>query len=347
MNFSILRRLDFQDFSFNYLPVALCGNGGVLLQTSGGVPVVKRFGGVEEILFGGVPRFYIYPANGTVIALDQPAQPEATLIALSDSNVALSSSPLGVYHSNGTFSALPLEASMGPRVVGMNSRGQIIGCYAGSGASVSPWLLDPSPLGISRFPSTENYAVVSLAEAGAMAGLAPGFTPIAINDVGWVLLAGASGPGVIVDMSNAASPRVLYPQVKLGALGLGVAMSTNGWIATQNDRAAATISVYYLAGGVAYAVQIGHPGASLLSVGNINSDGQLVGTVIPYTADNVNAGRPFYWDDANGAQSLNVEGLPPGDMIVGAVGINDAGQIAAMAVGGETDENYGLLLAPA
>jgi len=338
--------LDFENFDFTYLPVAMCGNGGVLLQTSGGSAEVKTPGGGEEILYGGVPRYYIYPASGSVIALDQPARPDTVLIALSDSNVALSSSPVGVYPGNATFTALPLEASQQPQVVAMNSRGQIIGHYAASGGSPSPWLLDPaSPLGISFSRLTLTYTVVSLAEAGAMAGLAPGFTPIAINDVGWVLLAGASGPGAIVDMSNAASPKVLYPQVPLGEIALGVVMSNNGWVATQQNRADAAISIYGLAAGVSCSAQIGEPGSSWLYLGNINSSGQLVGTVIPYNANSVNAGRAFYWDDVNGKQTISVvEGLPPGDMIIGAVGINDAGQIAAMAVGGEANGNYGLLL---
>ena len=345
MNFSVLRRLDFQNFDFTYLPVAMCGNGGVLLYTTGGTGVVKTFGGGEKILYGGVPRYYIYPASGTVIPLDQPEQPDATLIALSDSNVALSRFPLGVYHANGTFAALPLEASSGPQVVAMNSRGQIIGYDTGSGGPSSPWLLDPSSLKASFFPLAETYTLVSLAEAGSMAGLAPGFNPIAINDVGWVLLAGADGPGAIVDMSNAANPTVLYPHVPLGALGLGVSMSNVGWVTTQENRAAATISVYAPDVDRAYAVQIGYPGSSLLSVGNINSSAQVVGTMISYEADDVNDGRAFYWDPRNGEQPISVvNGLPPGDIIIGAVGINDAGQIAAMAVGGEANANYGVLL---
>jgi len=350
MVFELQQRLDYPNFGgLSSTPITMSGNGDVLMGLGAGG-------------YMNTPPYYIVTASGAVVDVRPTGVPPQglSLSALSNSNIILNSMPVGFLQPSGAWAELPIPSSPHTRVSGMNSQGQVIGSFqnAHKDDEIESCLANPSGTG----PVT--YTLVSLAGALAKAGITGPGGALAINDAGWVLLSGNSATTyAIVNISNPNEPVLVYSSVP--AIGAST-MGNSGWIAgVQLDddgtgtafqlynpanpadnpaRPAESIYMGDASGAWVAAMQVNAPDDLTLTISNVNSSGQMVGTITSASG----VGQPsvgFYWDTLNGGQILGALGLDEGAVIVGATAINDEGSVAARVLEPPW-EPYGVILRP-
>ena len=347
MAFEVKQRLDYPNFSgWSSRPIATSSNGDVLMALVAGG-------------YMNSPPYYIVTASGAVVDIRPTGVPPGGLSpsALSNSSVILSREPVGFLQTSGAWAELPIPSSPGAMVYGMNSQGQVIGTFqdAHKNDEYVGVLANPSGTG----PVT--YTLVSLAEALAKAGLTGPGTALAINDAGWVLLAGnAATTYAIVNITNPNEPVVVSSNIP----GIDVStMSNSGWIAgvqfdddgggtafelyNQADPAAGIFvgdaSDLWNAAGAQNAIP---PDNLAMTIANVNSSGQMVGTVDGSGVNGGDVSFGFCWDPENGGQLLTAFGLDMGAVIVATTAISDAGKIVATVQESPGGNTFGVILGP-
>ena len=345
MNFDVLQRLDYPgEGGWSSAPIAASGNGDVLMS----------FGAAGYM---NLPPYYIVPPSGSVINVKPAGVPAGGFTPrwLSNANVILSAEVVGILQPGGAWVELPIPSSPGTKVSSMNSLGQIIGVFQDSRKNNEyvACLANPSGSG----PVT--YTLVSLAEAFTKAGITGSGGILAINDAGWVLLSGDTS-STIVNISNPNDPAVVHSNIPLFNVST---MSSAGSIAgvQYDDDGSGTLFEFYDPSkptqGVGGVISVDLSGLWTLSgtytltpddlsitIGKVNSSGQLVGTIGGTLDSGVYQSFGYYWDLENGGQLLTAGGLDEGAVIIAATSISDTGKIVATVLEAPGGNTFGVIL---